>query len=204
MNHYQLKNFGYIIDTLPRDLFNSISKECKTGEKNNPEFITGLTAKNVAVHRSLVNNKKVLFDYIKNLIEKYDEMWPGLYDVKVMTNDLPFKFCEPWINYQRKGEYIPNHSHDGIYSYSIWVNIPTPSIFEFTYTNIMGNIYQQKINLTNEDEGKIILFPSKLPHIVYPFNDTNKVRMSISGNLNFDSSVATKARSVNRSVYNYE
>ena len=68
----------------------------------------------------------------------------------------------------------------------------------------MGNIYQQKINLTNEDEGKIILFPSKLPHIVYPFNDTNKVRMSISGNLNFDSSVATKARSVNRSVYNYE
>ena len=35
-------------------------------------------------------------------------------------------------------------------------------------------------------------------------NDTNKVRMSISGNLNFDSSVATKARSVNRSVYNYE
>jgi hypothetical protein len=188
MIYNNLNNFGYLMDNLPKDLFNSLIEECETSEKNNPERVTGLTARNITKHRSLVRNNKNLFNYVKNLIDKYNEVWPGLHNIAIFSNSLPFKFDVPWINYQKKGEYIPNHTHDGVYSYSIWIKIPTPSQFEFIYTNIMGGIYTQTIHLTSKDEGKIILFPSKLPHVVYPFNDSNETRLSISGNLIFDTS----------------
>tara|TARA_R110000796_G_scaffold244965_1_gene368743 strand:+ start:28 stop:600 length:573 start_codon:yes stop_codon:yes gene_type:complete len=189
MKFNSLKNFGFIEDRLPKNLFNILKEECKYGEKNNPEKITGLTNKDVAKHRNLVSNKEVLWEYINTLMTKYDKVFPGVQDIKVLTNSLPFCFGDPWINYQRKGEYIPNHSHDGLFSYTIWLNIPTPCIFEFTYTNIIGNILQHEIHLTKEDEGRLILFPSKLPHVAYPFNDSEDVRISISGNILFESSL---------------
>ena len=192
MKFNKFKNFGFLEDRLPKKLFTILKEECKYGEKDNPELITGLTDNDVAKHRHLINNKELLWKYIDTLMLKYNDVFPGVQDVKVLTDDLPFRFGVPWINYQRKGEYVPNHTHDGLFSYSIWINIPSPCLFEFTYTNIIGNILTHKINLTKKDEGKIVFFPSKLPHIAYPFNDTNDVRMSISGNINFDSSITSK------------
>lgn len=192
MKSVNLKNFGYIEDRLPKKLFNLLKEECNTGEKNNPVLTSGLTNKDVVKHRYLKYNKENLWKYVYSLMIKYDEIYSGISDIKVLSDNLNLRFLDPWINYQRKGEYVPNHIHDGILSYSVWINIPTPSIFEFSYTNIIGNILQHQINLTKEDEGKLVLFPARLPHIVYPFNDTNEVRMSISGNIVFDSSVIKK------------
>jgi|SRR6056300_1105990 len=189
MKFINLSNFGFVEDRLPKSLYNILLKECKEGEKNNPELITGLTDRDVAKHRHLIHNKEKLWKYIETLMFKYNDVYPGVQNVKVLTDNLPFQFGIPWINYQKKGEYVPNHTHDGIYSYSIWMKIPSPCLFEFTYTNIIGNIQTQKINLTKKDEGKIVFFPSKLPHIAYPFNDTDEIRMSISGNIILDSSM---------------
>ena len=30
-----------------------------------------------------------------------------------------------WVNYQKQGEFNPYHEHGGIYSFSIWMQIPT-------------------------------------------------------------------------------
>jgi len=182
-----LKNFGFIEDRLPIKLYDLLLKECISGEKNNPEFITGLTNKNVAKHRQLVTNKKNLWEYINQLLLNYNEVFPGVENIKVLTKSLPFSLEMPWIHYQRKGEYLPKHIHDGVYSYSMWIKIPSPCLFDFTYTNIIGNITTHSLNLTKEDEGKIVFFPSKLPHTVYPFNDSEETRISISGNVLFDS-----------------
>ena len=40
--------------------------------------------------------------------------------------------------------------------------------------------------MTPDDEGKIMFFPAKLPHIAYPFNDSDDVRISVSGNISFN------------------
>jgi hypothetical protein len=186
------KNFGFIEDRLPKKLFNQLLEECKVGEECNPEMVSGLTDKNVAKHRYLVNNNESLIQYINGLMLKYDNVCPGVHDIQVLTNNLPFGFGVPWINYQRKGEYVPQHQHDGIFSYSIWMKIPSPCLFQFTYTNIVGNILRHSINLTKKDEGKIVFFPSKLPHIVYPFNNNEDIRMSISGNVLFNSNLDGK------------
>ena len=187
MENKILPNFGYITDILPKDLYNSLITECDDAEVKNPEMISNLTDTDVAKHYFIVNNKLNLFNYIQSILDKYLNYYPKSADIRVATDDLPFHFDKPWINYQRQGQYVPNHNHDGIYSYSIWLKIPKKCIFEFTYTNIVGNIEQLKIKLTKEDEGKIIFFPAKLPHIAYPFNDSNEVRLSISGNISLRS-----------------
>ena len=182
-----LKNCGFIEDKIPKKLFNLLLEECIIGEKNNPEYISGVTNRSVAKHRHVVTNKKILWEYVNQLLINYNEVFPDVQDIKILTDNLPFNLCIPWINYQRKGEYIPHHTHHGVYSYSVWIKIPSPCLFEFTYTNIIGNILTHSINLTKEDEGKIIFFPSKLPHIAYPFNDSEEIRLSISGNVLLDS-----------------
>ena len=87
------------------------------------------------------------------------------------------------INYQKKGEYIPMHEHDGVLSYNIWMRLPSKSIFEFNYNSIIGRNLSNIIYLDKKDEGTVVLFPSLLQHIVYPFHNTTKTRISIAGNI---------------------
>jgi hypothetical protein len=60
---------------------------------------------------------------------------------------------------------------------------PVRSSFTFTYTNILGEIVTYEYRLNPEDEGTILFFPGKLNHQVYPFYNSDEVRVSISGNI---------------------
>ena len=92
-----------------------------------------------------------------------------------------------WINYQKQGEFLPNHIHNGIFSYVSFIKIPAECKFEFTFTNIIGNLDFHEIKLTSKDEGKLVFFPAKLPHAAYPFNGSDEERISIAGNILFNS-----------------
>lgn len=106
-----------------------------------------------------------------------------------------------WVNYQKQGEVNPLHRHSGVYSFAIWMNIPTDwreqhalpevqssaapvaSNFEFSYTTILGDITQFSYFLDRGMEGKVLLFPAKLSHQVYPFFNCKEERVSIAGNI---------------------
>ena len=106
-----------------------------------------------------------------------------------------------WANIQKKHEFNPMHMHDGVYSFAIWLKVPyniedelkSPSVnrsnmpraglFSFIYTNIFGEIREAEFPVDRSFEGTIFLFPSCLPHMVYPFTSSNEYRISISGNL---------------------
>lgn len=106
-----------------------------------------------------------------------------------------------WVNYQKETEFNPQHQHSGVYSFVVWMKIPTRwveqnfsngvksstkpvrSSFTFTYTNILGEIVTYEYRLNPEDEGTILFFPGKLNHQVYPFYNSDEVRVSISGNI---------------------
>jgi hypothetical protein len=191
-----LFNFGFIEDIIPKDLYESLLKECLTAEKKNKKFISGLTGAGVAEHFFVEKNKKKLLDFIKIFKQKYESVFPGTANVKILTKNVNFNFGDPWINFQKKNQFVPNHTHDGILSYTIWIKIPYNSAdefkytggfhagsFEFTYNSIIGNIQCKTINLNKNDSGKIIMFPAKLLHCVYPFFSTDKTRISISGNI---------------------
>tara|TARA_B100001029_G_C14885293_1_gene352289 strand:+ start:182 stop:757 length:576 start_codon:yes stop_codon:yes gene_type:complete len=89
-----------------------------------------------------------------------------------------------WVNYQKENEFNPLHKHSGVYSFVIWLKIPASSSnFVFTYTDLLGKIISMTYKMTPDMEGKMVLFPSKLNHEVYPFYDSDETRVSVSGNI---------------------
>ena len=93
-----------------------------------------------------------------------------------------------WANFQYKHEFNPVHSHDGVYSFVVWMKIPysteelrnapqfkgtpkehvLPGCFVFQFVNGIGQIQNLPIELSPEREGHMVLFPSTLSHCVYP------------------------------------
>lgn len=190
-----LYNFGYIIADVPKHLYKLLIEESKIAEKENKEMHSGITGKRVAKQYFIKNSLIELNKFIEKLRLEYDKHYPGLSNLRVLTKNAPYFFSNPWMNFQRKHEFIPNHRHDGVYSYSMWLKIPYEyeketegggihtSTFEFTYLDVNGYIQSEIIKLGSNFEGKVIMFPSKMLHCVYPFYTSDKVRLSVSGNI---------------------
>ena len=183
--HHLLKNYGYVRDTLPSELIASLKKECDGAEENNIGFATGLSEAYPQTsdhYRWVEENKSSLFNFVDGLIGEYEKAFDYIEGWKLLDNNLPCVFGIPWINIQKDNHYIPIHTHDGVYSYTCWVDLPEESIFEFIYSSTIGISESFKIHLTPHDEGGIILFPALLSHCVHPFSENSK-RISISGNI---------------------
>ena len=117
------------------------------------------------------------------------------------VNVHPYTLGSWWVNYQKQHDFNPPHDHTGVYSFVIWLKIPTEhaeqnkdnitntpvrSAFQFHYQNILGALDTFDYELGKNHEGKMLFFPSKLFHEVYPFYDCDEDRISISGNIFID------------------
>ena len=122
----------------------------------------------------------------------------------ILTKNCQFKLGRFWVNFQKKYEFNPLHSHSGVFSFVIWLKIPSSykeesklpfvkhansqmaNTFQFLYTNALGQVSNFDYPLEPHLEGTLLFFPSKLHHTVYPFYTSNKDRISLSGNLYLD------------------
>lgn len=192
-NQITLENFGIFTSRIPEDLFKKLKIEC-LNFINKEKMISGLTSNGVPEHYYLEDNNIELFNFLNEWIKNYDKEFNYLKNFRILNKDAILIFQKPWLNIQKKGEFIPTHTHDGVFSYTIWIQLPNLDIinnkfagcFEFQYQNILGHMSNQRQLLTKTDEGRFILFPSKLSHCVYPFFDNDELRISISGNVVFD------------------
>jgi hypothetical protein len=182
-----LLNYGVLKSKINLTLYDSLLKEC-LDLNNKKELISNLTKDNVAKHYYLKNiNIEKLHHFINDMLIEYDKIYPNyLKNFSIINTPLPLVHGKVWINYQKKGEYLPLHEHDGIFSYSLWMKLPVESEFHFNYNSIIGRSLTHKFILNKEEEGSIILFPSLLRHVVYPFNNSDETRISISGNIEFN------------------
>lgn len=128
---------------------------------------------------------------------------------------FPFSFRKPdtncdrsklhlnsfWVNFQKKHEFNPIHDHSGVFSFVVWMKIPTKSSeqhslpflegmsgpsasnFEMSYLDTLGSIRNYQYKMDPEVEGTMLFFPSSFKHAVYPFYESDEERISISGNL---------------------
>jgi hypothetical protein len=196
-NFLEFPNLGVLETSLPKSLLNKIKKECSV-LKNKTLHTTGLTSNGVAKHYYLKESCDELFDFLKEKISIYESRYKYIKSFNVLKKDTELCFGKPWFNIQKKGEFIPNHTHDGVFSYSTWIQVPYKleeelknqeekfnSCFQFSYSDILGTIKTNKIFIDNSYEGKLILFPSGLQHCVYPFFKSNGKRISVSGNILF-------------------
>ena len=106
-----------------------------------------------------------------------------------------------WVNYQSKHDFNPLHNHNGVYSFVIWMNLPTehddqakmPNVIDTTvswnsdfamhYTDSLGRFRAFKYEMGKQWEGKMLFFPSAMNHEVYPFFECDEQRITISGNV---------------------
>jgi len=194
-----LPNFGIHQKIIPQSLYLPLLKECRKAEKKNPKKISGLTGQGVPPHYYITDstNLRLLKKYLQEMKKEYDATFPGLGETGTLTKPLNYTWDRPWINIQKKGQILPIHTHDGVYSYTIWMQIPydikkerakvgPAGVFEFHYNSIFGAPMAYSIPLTKKNEGMIIMFPAKLKHCVYPFYTGSKTRISIAGNLLYD------------------
>ena len=118
----------------------------------------------------------------------------------------PLLLTEFWVNYQYQTDFNPFHFHGGVYSFAIWMKIPTEwedqcklpqfqdikkdnrkaGTFEFQYTDSLGGIRSMSYQLGKDFENCMCFFPAALMHAVHPFYGTDEARVSIAGNLWYD------------------
>ena len=135
------------------------------------------------------------------LIYQYGKDMGNIGD-NIPVNQLhPYFLRQFWVNYQKQNEFNPLHDHNGVYSFVVWMKIPTRhfeqnknpismhsntpvvSAFEFRYINTLGRICNFVYEMNPEIEGTMLFFPSRLQHEVHPFFNCDEDRISISGNI---------------------
>ena len=162
-----------------------------------------------------IDSSYLIFDkdnwFFKNTLESlcnsYDESFYNVGDDKPTTNRHPYFLQTMWVNYQKQTEFNPTHIHKGVYSFVIWMKIPTEyneqkenpiakntnldviSNFCFEYRDMIGEYRKYVYKMSKEMEGKILFFPSNLTHAVYPFYNCSENRISISGNIGLDTNL---------------
>ena len=192
------KNFGWLEKKLSGKEMEYLWKCIDSSKKSYKEHLAG------AIHESnTLNDRSDWFwqHTLMPLCQEYKEQFHNL-GSNIPVNQLhPYYLSAWWVNFQKQNEFNPNHHHDGVYSFVIWMKIPTKhfeqnknpislksnsnviSSFEFHHMDILGQMCRYRYEMNPKMEGTMLFFPSKLSHCVYPFYNCDEDRISISGNI---------------------
>ena len=169
---------------------------------NRGESVKDTLAGHVHESNSLIDEDGWFFkNTLLQLIYMYAGEFDNVGDKLPTPNKHPNFLSRMWVNYQKQCEYNPLHDHTGVYSFVIWMKIPTKqeeqdkisfsseantkknSTFQILYNNILGQPTTITYYMNPECEGTMFFFPSQLQHQVYPFYNCDEDRISISGNI---------------------
>ena len=154
----------------------------------------------------LISDKNNWFynNTLERLCNAYSKTFYNVGEKLPTSNKHLYYLDTMWVNYQKQTEFNPTHDHKGVYSFVIWMQIPTEyneqkenpiakntnndviSNFCFEYRDMIGEYRKYVYKMSKEMEGKMLFFPSNLTHAVYPFYNCSENRISISGNIGLD------------------
>ena len=191
-------NIGWVEIKLTKFIMDYLKDCIKETHTEHNKKLAGHLSKSYLI----ADTKKIFFNkVILPAIEHYTLAFGKETIPTILTKDCPFILDTFWVNYQKKYEFNPVHNHTGVFSFVIWMTIPThyeqeykvksvmnsnnpqASDFKFVYHNALGKLSCFNYKLSSKDEGTMLLFPSQLNHAVYPFYTSNKKRISVSGNI---------------------
>ena len=204
---YNVHNFnpnpGYLSYKLTQDEIDFLWKRIDKANKKH-EVINGQLAGNISksLNMGLYDIDPILkmvmplcHEYPKQFGLPYRDPVSGLAHNEMMLTEW-------WVNYQYQNEFNPMHAHDGIYSWVIWMKIPTESEeqnllpiaansnaqgqisnFYFSFTDTLGKIVNYEIAMGKSVEGTLVLFPAQLKHSVNQFYNCDESRISVAGNI---------------------
>ena len=206
-NHSHFPNLGLTEGKIPAEIYQDLNKEIvdihmasetESLDDNGIVQMNQYLAGQITKEYEITKSRDLLDPFLEEMGRAYQKEW----------NYYPqqdSKVHSVWVNMQKKLEVNPLHSHDGTLSFVAWLHIPfkledernvencknsrtveLASTFQFVYTTTLGSITHCPMFVESGWEGRIIMFPSKLLHMVYPFQTSDDYRISIAGNLGID------------------
>jgi hypothetical protein len=139
----------------------------------------------------------------------FRDSWINYFE-SVVTASKPipdFYLKDFWVNFQKQNEFNPPHTHAELYSFVVFMKIPThwkeqhalpisansgaPSASNFQFllgdregrSEGSGHVTHFPFFLSPEDEGRMLFFPAWLSHQVFPFYECEEERITVSGNI---------------------
>lgn len=166
---------------------NKIKKLCSKKSKNVRAELAGLIE-----NEHSIDVKKIfpiIFPYIKSYFEAYRENYSNNFTGNTI------KLVKSWVNYMKKGEHNPIHTHSDDLSFIICIQVPKKLEQEIneaigqTEPGLINFIYGLNENKNNINRhrfiptvGDFFIFPSSLHHYVNSFQCEGE-RITVSGNI---------------------
>ena len=208
MNVHYFNNVGYLTHKFSDNELKPIRDEIFEIKENFSEYESQKHNQHLAGNIKREYSLKKCTEVIKNLtypiVWEFDRQFNYIKSIDLMVKDSPIELSKCWVNFQKKHEFNPFHTHSGLFSFVVWMKIPArydkekklpfvdhancayPNTFQLFYTNSSGRICTHDYHLNPEDEGTMLFFTANRGHQVYPFYTSNKTRVSISGNIILD------------------
>ena len=201
-DHNHLPNVGLTNGKIPPNIYQTLNKEIvdiHTDDSNTMKMNRALAGQ-ITKEYQITKSRQLLDPYLEEMGRTYQKEWD--YYPKENPNDNKLTVESVWVNMQKKLEVNPLHNHDGTLSFVAWLHVPfklederkvenvknsrtveLASTFQFVYTTSLGTIANCPMFVESGWEAKIVMFPAKLLHMVYPFQTSDDYRISIAGNL---------------------
>ena len=199
--HSHLPNVGLTNAQLPSEIYQALNKEIVDIHTNDKDIVrmNHALAGQITKEYQITKSRQLLDPFLEEMGRAYQKQW-DYYPKENPKKDL--KVESVWVNMQKKLEVNPLHNHDGTLSFVAWLHVPfkledernmencknsrtvqLSSTFQFVYTTALGTIANCPMFVESGWEGRIVMFPAKLLHVVYPFQTSDDYRISIAGNL---------------------
>ena len=200
--HNHLPNVGLTNCNIPLNIYEALNKEIVDIhiDDSNTLKMNKILAGQITKEYQITQSRPLLDPFLEEMGRAYQKEWN--YYPKENPNNNKLTVESVWVNMQKKLEVNPLHNHDGTLSFVAWLYVPfkledernmenvknsrtmeLASTFQFVYTNVLGTIANCPMFVESGWEGRIVMFPAKLLHIVYPFQTSDDYRISIAGNL---------------------
>ena len=207
---------------VPPDIFSWLKNAAKRSKEKNLDArraLAGHINEEYDIFRSFDKSKSIVesndTNYIKyeNFIKNcaFDPYFEGFWrKTNILTRPCELSIVSTWVNFQKKYEFNPPHTHTGLFSWIIFLNIPynlededrvfpaldvgdegirRPTTSRLSFAQVSptrtSGIDHVILDVDKSFERKILVFPSYLQHQVFPFYTSDDYRITISGNAVF-------------------
>ena len=117
-----LPNTGIIKEKLNNKEINKLKSYIKNKKNNISETLAG----NINNSFSIEDKDNWFFNNVLlNLIGKYSTEDLKVIVPSVLTKNCAYTLDSFWVNFQNKYEFNPTHSHTGVFSFVVWIEIPS-------------------------------------------------------------------------------
>jgi hypothetical protein len=197
-------NTGYLVADLTPEQVAPVWEEINK-LKNNPELAEPYNEYHTG-HLQTIYKLKDCMQHVEDMVipfvQKHEEQFGHLKKFSMLTESVPVKLYDLFVNIQKKYEFNPIHNHDGAMSFVFYLKVPyliedeigafgknsnrpVTAHFQFTVTDTLGRIMNLAIPIDKRFENKLLVFPAQMFHSVYPFFSSDDERISVAGNFKF-------------------